>query len=187
MRDWEGREAVLRDAIVRVHGKMRSGLEDLGEKNPLGETNRSSAVCIHASSERRNSHIPAIEIFAALEDGSRLQIPRHGRPQHAAGFMGQFCAIPDSELGKERRDMKLHGSHGDVQFGGNFLVGAVADHGIQNFALPGTEGSRMGRGAAFGEKFLGACQHLARDVIFGGNENHEIVGIVAPCEALHGQ
>jgi len=114
--------------------------EGLGEKNPVRETNAASAVYVHARSQRWHAHLSAIEVFASLKDGNGLC---EGGVQDAARFAGQCGAIFHSELREQRRDMKFHGPHGDTQLGRNLFVGAMMDHGVQNFALPGAERGRM--------------------------------------------
>ena len=158
--------------------------EGLCEKHSVRQANAAPAAYVQARSQRGDSHIPAIEVFAALKDGNRL---REWGMQHPGSFAGQCRAIFHSELRQQRRDVKFHGSYGDIQLGRNLLVGAVMNHGLQDFSLPGAERGRMGYGTAFREKLLGAGQHMAGDGIFSGNENHEIVRIVSAREALHGK
>lgn len=161
--------------------------EDLRQKYPVREANGTSAVYIHASREHGDAHIPAVQIFAALENGNLFHFSRRRRTQHAAGFVGQRRAIFHSELREKRGNVKFHGSHRNVQLGGNFLVRAVANHEIQNFALPGTEGGGMAHRAALHEKLFCARQHIAGDGVLCRDKNHEIVGVIAPREALHGK
>lgn len=83
--------------------------------------------------------------------------------------------------------MEFHGAHGDVELAGNLLVGMIAEDGVQNFLLTGTERSGIGYGAAFVKELLGTRFQPAGKHAIDGDEDREIVGLGTANQALHGK
>ena len=83
--------------------------------------------------------------------------------------------------------MEFHGAHGDVELVGDFLVGVIAQDGVQNFPLAGAERSGVGYGAAFVKEFLGTRFQPSGKHSIHGDEDREIVRLRTANQALHGE
>ena len=61
-------------------------------------------------------------------------------PKNSRRPPGKLAPVRHSELAQKGGDMELHRADGNVQLRRDFLIGAIADHGVQDFFLPGAQG-----------------------------------------------
>lgn len=108
---------------------------------------------------------------------------------HAAerSFAAEGHAIGDSEFCQQRRNVEFHSAFGNVQFCGDFLIREALKDAVQNFLLAAAYLYSCAKGAARGQKFLGALRRGIQERHFGNNHQFVIFGGLASYEAMDGE
>jgi hypothetical protein len=117
----------------------------------------------------------------------RLLSCKDWRAQHARCAPRKFGPIVHAELVQKRRDMKFNGPDSNVQSGGDLFVFPVADHGVQNLLLAGTQLRGIRRRAAMGQQFFGASNQALGKHAFHRNENRKVARLRPTGHTLHRQ
>jgi hypothetical protein len=119
-----------------------------------------------------------------------LRVIRYGF--HRISWSHESCSPPrqiapvcDPELGEQRRDMEFHSTDRNVQARRDFLIRPVAQHRVEDFALPRAQGRRACQRPPLFQQLLRTRYHRAFKRFLRWNKHLKISRFLSSNQALH--